>query len=67
MPSTPAPGAPLLSVPDLVWAEAAQREAVLRPLSDAPRLSRHAVETAARDLKLSPPRIYTPLAVLVYA
>lgn len=63
MASTPMPGAPLLSVPDLVWAEAARREAVLRPLSDAARLSRHAVEAAARDLKLSAPRVYSLLRV----
>ena len=63
MASTPVPGAPLLSVPDPVWAEAARREAVLRPLSDAARLSRHAVEAAARDLKLSAARVYSLLRV----
>lgn len=50
--------APLLSVSDPDWAEAARREAVLRPLSKASRLGRHVVEEAARSLELSPPRIY---------
>ncbi len=61
MASTPVPGVPLLSVPDPVWAEAARREAVLRPLSDAPRLSRHTVEAAARNLKLRASRVYNLL------
>ena len=61
MARTQAPGTPLLLVLDPVWAEAARREAVLRPLSDASRLSRHEVEAAARDLKLSAPRVYSLL------
>ncbi len=58
MATTQEPAAPLLTVPDANWAEATRREAVLRPLSRASRLGRHAVEEAARALELSPPRIY---------
>jgi len=58
MASTQESGTPLLSVSDASWTEAARREAVLRPLSEVPRLGRPAVEAAARALSLSPPRIY---------
>ncbi len=58
MASTQESGTPLLSVSDASWTEAARREAVLRPLSEAPRLSRPLVEAAARALALSPQRIY---------
>ena len=63
MTRTQAPATPLLSVSDAVWTEAARREAVLRPLSDAAHLSRQEVEAAARDLNLSIPRVYNLLRV----
>ncbi len=63
MTRTQAPATPLLSVSDAVWTEAARREAVLRPLSDAAHLSRKEVEAAARDLNLSIPRVYSLLCV----
>jgi len=58
MASTQESRTPLLAVSDASWTEAARREAVLRPLSEAPRLSRAMVEAAARALALSPQRIY---------
>ncbi|HEY0207400.1 MAG TPA: hypothetical protein VGC15_25005 [Acetobacteraceae bacterium] len=63
MTRTQAPATPLLSDSDAVWTEAARREAVLRPLSDAAHLSRKEVEAAARDLKLNIPRVYGLLRV----
>ena len=63
MTRTQAPTTPLLSVSDAVWTEAARRETVLRPLSDANHISRKEVEAAARDLKLSIPRVYSLLRV----
>ena len=63
MVTTQAPGVALLSVPDPVWAEAARREAVLRPLLEASRLSRHEVAAAALALELSAPRVYSLLRV----
>jgi hypothetical protein len=47
----------LLSVLDAIWAEAARRKTVLRPLSEQARLGWHAVK-AARDLNLGAPRVY---------
>ncbi len=54
---------PLLSAPDATWAEAVRREAVLQPLSGVSRLGRAAVDTAARALNLSAPRIYDLLRI----
>ncbi len=50
-----------LSASDADWAEAVRREAVIRPLSAAPRLKAHLVEEAARRLELSHRRIYVLL------
>ena len=46
------------SASDEDWAEAVRREAVIRPLVEAPRLGRPAVLAAASSLGLSMPRIY---------
>jgi putative transposase len=43
---------------DEAWAEAVRREAVIRPLAGAPRLSKAAIGVAARTLGLSAPRVY---------
>ncbi|KAA5608271.1 Mu transposase C-terminal domain-containing protein [Rhodovastum atsumiense] len=48
----------LPSASDEVWAEAARREAVIRPLAQAPRLTRAVVTTAAHVLDLSIPHVY---------
>jgi putative transposase len=48
---------------DEAWAEAVRREAVIRPLAAAPRLSKAAVGVAARALGLSAPRVYGLLRV----
>lgn len=40
------------------WARAVQREAVIRPLAEAARVGRAAVQAAAARLDLSVPRIY---------
>ncbi|MBV1800328.1 Mu transposase C-terminal domain-containing protein [Siccirubricoccus sp. G192] len=50
--------APAHAIPDAAWAEAARREAVVRPLAAERWLGRAAVERAARSLGLSPTRIY---------
>ncbi len=52
------PKPPLLAVSDADWAEAVQREAVLRPLSTQPRVGLPAALAAASALGLSKPRIY---------
>ena len=49
---------PAVTVSDTDWADAVRREAVIRPLATAARLTRAQVEAAARELGLSPPRIY---------
>lgn len=41
------------------WAEAVRREAAIRPLIEAPRLGRLAVQAVAKELGLSVPRIYS--------
>jgi putative transposase len=46
------------SASDEDWAEAVRREAAIRPLVEAPRLGRLAVQAAAKSLGLSVPRIY---------
>lgn len=48
---------------DEAWTEAVRREAVIRPLAAAPRLSKAAVGVAARALGLSAPRVYGLLRV----
>src|SRR5208283_5837929 len=48
----------LLSASDEDLAEAARREAVIRPLAQTPRVGLAAIETAARALDLSMPQIY---------
>jgi len=48
---------------DEAWAEAVRREAVIRPLAAVPRLSKAAVDVAARSLGLSAPRVYGLLRV----
>ncbi len=52
------PKPPLLAVSDADWAEAVQRELVLRPLSTQPRVGLPAALAAASALGLSKPRIY---------
>jgi hypothetical protein len=47
----------LHAVSDEAWAEAVRREAVIRPLAAAPRLSKAAIGVAARALGLSAPRV----------
>lgn len=46
------------SAGDAEWAEAVRREAVIRPLSVAPRLGLRVLGDAARELGLSVPRVY---------
>ena len=48
---------------DDAWAEAVRREAVIRPLAAAPRLSKAAVGVAARALGLSASHVYGLLRV----
>ena len=54
-------GRALMAVADEAWAEAARREAVIRPLCAAPRVGRVAIALAVRDLGLSQSRIYALL------
>jgi putative transposase len=46
------------SVPDEDWEEAVRRETTIRPLAEASRSDRFAIQAAARTLGLSVPRIY---------
>jgi putative transposase len=48
----------LHAVSDEAWAEAVRREAVIRPLAAAPRLSKAVIGVTARALGLSAPRVY---------
>jgi putative transposase len=47
------------AVSDVEWAAAVRRERVIRPLCEARRLSQAMVHAAAKELGLSPPRIYS--------
>jgi len=53
----------VLAASDAAWAEAVRREAVIRPLAAAPRLGKAMMETAARRLGLSTPRVYGLLRI----
>lgn len=51
-------GTLLTMIPPAAWQEACEREAVIRPLTERPKLTRAAVECAAAELGLNRSRIF---------